>query len=179
MDSKLILQIPPPLHPAWLAHEKIFNLLAPQPAITDPKVRQITHSQKCKDPNAALLSGRDSHLNYDIKIHDTQIGANPHPASGVSHYIPIRSYNLLSNPGGPPPQYGAEGEEQKGRPIVVYYHGGGLYVGDLDSEDLTCRRICKTLQCTVYSCDYRLMPDFTADDAISDAMRTFQAIISL
>ena len=61
--------------------------------------------------------------------------------------------------------------------MVIYYHGGGLYVGDLDSEDLTCRRICKELGYTVYSVDYRLMTDFTADDAFDDAMAALLAII--
>jgi hypothetical protein len=37
MDPKLILKTPPPLHPDWLAHEKTFNLLAPQPVIKTPK----------------------------------------------------------------------------------------------------------------------------------------------
>jgi acetyl esterase/lipase len=60
--------------------------------------------------------------------------------------------------------------------MVVYFHGGGLYVGDVDSEDLTCRRICKGLRCTVYSCTYRKMPQFTAEDALYDALYAFKEI---
>ncbi len=61
---------------------------------------------------------------------------------------------------------------------MVYFHGGGLYNGDLDSEDLTCRRIFKALQCRVFSCTYRKMPQVTADDALSDAMRAFEEIVA-
>lgn len=67
--------------------------------------------------------------------------------------------------------------EDMKRPIVIYYHGGGLQVGDLDSEDLTCRRICLQLCITVMSIGYRLMPQFTADDSLADALCALTHII--
>jgi acetyl esterase/lipase len=167
MDSNLFLKVPPSLDPAWLAHEQAAKLLDPRPIITDPKERQALYSQTCKDLNALLLAGRDKHLMENIKVHDISIGS-----------IPIRSYHYIPTPEGPPPHYNAKKIVHKELicPIIVYYHGGGLYVGDLDSEDLTCRRICKALQCKVYSVGYRLMPEFTADDALNDAMRAFQSL---
>ena len=197
MDSKLVFKVPPPLDSAWLAYEKSANLLAP-PAIVDPKDRQRIYSQKCRDLNAHLLSGRDKDLNDGIIIYDTQIetssdpncddslglpirSKNPSspPAFANNHFIPIRSYNPVSFPSGPSfQQFEAKDQGQEGSPIVIYYHGGGLCVGDLDSEDMTCRRICKSLQCTVYSCDYRLMPDYCADAALSDAVRALMSIAS-
>jgi acetyl esterase/lipase len=62
---------------------------------------------------------------------------------------------------------------------VIYYHGGGLCVGDLDRENLTCRRIVQELDCAVYSVDYRLMPDSTATDAFHDAMSAVSAIVRM
>jgi acetyl esterase/lipase len=171
MDPKLILLTPPPLHPDWLAHEKSFNLLVPQPIITDPYLSQKRYSNTCKAANAKLLAGRDKHLTVDILIQDTKIEA--HPSSDDTHFIPIRSYNLTSFQSSLQDGLTTRGEV---RPIVIYFHGGGLYNGDLDSEDLTCRRICKALQCTVYSCTYRKMPQSTADDALSDAFRAFEEI---
>lgn len=170
MDHNLFLQTPPPLNTAWLDHEATANLLAPQPIITDPKERQKLYSQRCKDLNAQLLSGRDKHLTAGIKIHNTCIGRTP-----------IRSYKAIPDPKNPLPSHdlGSAQLEEVLRPIVIYYHGGGLYVGDLDSEDLTCRRICKALQCTVYSVEYRLMPEFTADNALFDALEAFRGITSM
>ncbi|KAF8859358.1 hypothetical protein BDZ45DRAFT_714100 [Acephala macrosclerotiorum] len=170
MDRNLFLQTPPPLDTAWLAHEAATNLLVPQPIITDPKARQALYSQRCKDLNAQLLSSRDKHLTEGIKIHDTCIGR-----------IPIRSYNPIPEPEASAPSHDLKStqKEEVLRPIVIYYHGGGLYVGDLDSEDLTCRRICKALQCTVYSVEYRLMPEFTADQALFDASEAFRGITFL
>jgi acetyl esterase/lipase len=185
-DPNLILQSPPPLDPTWLAHEEAANLLS-KPVVTDPRARQKAYSQECSDRNSHLLSGRDEHLNHGIKIHDTFIELDPvrsymgerePPTSG--RRIPIRAYNPSSMPSGPPFNHvPAREPEPEGQDIVIYYHGGGLAVGDLDSEDLTCRRICKGLGCTVYSCDYRLMPDHKADKACDDALQAYMGIVRL
>jgi acetyl esterase/lipase len=59
------------------------------------------------------------------------------------------------------------------RDAVVYYHGGGLRVGDLDSEDFSCRRMCKALVCII---EYGLMPHVSATEALPDALHTFYDI---
>jgi acetyl esterase/lipase len=172
MDPKLILKEAPPLQASWLAHEEAFNLLARKPAITDPTVRQKLYSDTCKATNAELLAGRDKHLTENIAVLETKFEVDP--GSSNAHYIPIRKYFTTSSPREPQ----TFSIVPVTRHTVVYFHGGGLYVGDLDSEDLTCRRICKALNCTVYSCSYRKMPLFTADDALSDALYAFREIAS-
>ncbi|EPE26684.1 alpha/beta-Hydrolase [Glarea lozoyensis ATCC 20868] len=165
INLDLILDHPPPLDPAWLAHETAAGLLT-QPQVTlTPKQRQQGYSQRCKDLNKLLLSGQESHLQNGIDIKDTFI-----PSSKVDHQIGIRSYT---------PSSSLKSQEGTATPTVIYYHGGGLYVGDLDSEDLACRRICLAQSCTVYSIDYRLMPEFTADDALSDALEGFRHVTAL
>ncbi|QSZ36600.1 hypothetical protein DSL72_006480 [Monilinia vaccinii-corymbosi] len=57
--------------------------------------------------------------------------------------------------------------------MIVYFHGGGLSVGDLDSEDVTCRALALSLRVPLISISYRLLPDFSADDAVSDALTSF------
>ncbi|KAH6710797.1 alpha/beta hydrolase fold-domain-containing protein [Leptodontidium sp. MPI-SDFR-AT-0119] len=188
MDPTLILHTPPPLDPAWLDHEKSANLLAPAPVLSTSSERQQLYASTCRKLNTELLSGRDKHLTEGIKIHDTGIETRP-GSSGDPVYIPIRSYKPSFTSSGPPPpaiSSTSDGNEESGReieeesddgvPIAIYYHGGGLYVGDLDSEDLTCRRVCKELQCTVYSVEYRLMPEVTASTALADAIAAFRAI---
>ena len=44
-------------------------------------------------------------------------------------------------------------------PILVWYHGGGWVVGDLESADPTARHLCKGAACVVVSVDYRLAPE--------------------
>lgn len=171
MDPKLILPIPPPLHSDWLAHEKTFNLLVPRLIITDPYLSQKRYSDACKAANTELLAGRDKHLTVDILIQDTVIEV--FTSSSDIHFVPIRSYNPASLPSGLLDVL-LNGREVK--LIVIYFHGGGLYNGDLDSEDLICPRICRALQCKLYSCTYRKMSQFTADDALFDAFRAFEDI---
>lgn len=53
---------------------------------------------------------------------------------------------------------------------------GGLVVGDLDSEDPTCRRICLGTTSRVFSVDYRLTPDNPSSVSVNDAYDAFVAI---
>lgn len=44
-------------------------------------------------------------------------------------------------------------------PTLVYYHGGGWVIGDLDTHDETCRVLTNEADCMVISVDYRLAPE--------------------
>lgn len=54
-------------------------------------------------------------------------------------------------------------------PLVVYYHGGGFVLGDLDGYDRVCRRLCADAQAVVVSVDYRLAPEHPFPAAVDDA----------
>lgn len=55
-------------------------------------------------------------------------------------------------------------------PTLVYLHGGGFVVGDLDTHDQACRRICAGADAVVLSVDYRLAPEHPFPAAIDDAV---------
>ncbi|KAF8583025.1 hypothetical protein K439DRAFT_110371 [Ramaria rubella] len=44
-------------------------------------------------------------------------------------------------------------------PVLVWYHGGGFKVGDLELDDAFLRLICKTNRVSVVNVDYRLAPE--------------------
>jgi len=48
---------------------------------------------------------------------------------------------------------------EPGLPILVYFHGGGWVLGDLDTHDGTCRTLAKLIDGIVISVDYRLAPE--------------------
>jgi acetyl esterase/lipase len=53
-------------------------------------------------------------------------------------------------------------------PVVLYMHGGGFSLGDLDVEDGSCVRICREVGCLVVSVDYRLAPEHPYPAAVPD-----------
>jgi acetyl esterase len=44
-------------------------------------------------------------------------------------------------------------------PVLVYFHGGGWVLGNLDSHDVICRSLANQSECMVISVDYRLAPE--------------------
>jgi acetyl esterase len=58
-------------------------------------------------------------------------------------------------------------------PLIVYFHGGGWVVGDLDSHDGVCRFLAAAAGTTVLSVDYRLAPEHPFPAAVEDAWAGF------
>ncbi|MBO0883650.1 MAG: alpha/beta hydrolase, partial [Mycobacterium sp.] len=59
-------------------------------------------------------------------------------------------------------------------PLLVFYHGGGWTIGDLDTHDALCRLTCRDADIHVLSIDYRLAPEHPAPAAVDDAYAAFQ-----
>jgi len=59
-------------------------------------------------------------------------------------------------------------------PTLVYYHGGGWVIGDLDSHDETCRVLSNGADCMVVSVDYRLSPEHTFPTPLEDCYTAFE-----
>jgi acetyl esterase len=55
-------------------------------------------------------------------------------------------------------------------PCLVFFHGGGWVIGDLDSHDVVCRKLAHDGELLVISIDYRLAPEHKFPAAIDDAI---------
>jgi acetyl esterase len=55
-------------------------------------------------------------------------------------------------------------------PVLVYYHGGGWVIGDLDTHDTLCRELANGSGCAVVSVDYRLAPEHRFPAAAVDSI---------
>ena len=55
-------------------------------------------------------------------------------------------------------------------PLVVFFHGGGWVLGDLDTHDPFCRALCAGAGCVVVSVGYRLAPEHRFPAATDDAL---------
>ena len=58
-------------------------------------------------------------------------------------------------------------------PLLVYFHGGGFVIGDLDTHDGVCRFIAAAAGLAVLSVDYRLAPEHQFPAGIDDAWTAF------
>lgn len=73
--------------------------------------------------------------------------------------------------------YLPEGTRRPG-PLVVWFHGGGWVVGDLDSHDPCCRFLSHIARLPVLAVDYRLAPEAPFPAAVDDALAAFRWAVS-
>ncbi|MFC3039454.1 alpha/beta hydrolase fold domain-containing protein [Virgibacillus xinjiangensis] len=59
-------------------------------------------------------------------------------------------------------------------PIIVYYHGGGWVLGDLETADATCRLLANHTEHVVINVDYRLSPEHPFPTPLNDAYAAYQ-----
>jgi len=109
---------------------------------------------------------------------DTRAALSPRPAEVAearlvvaAGSVALRAYRPLGAKKGEP------------LPALVYFHGGGWVVGDLDTHDSLCRALANGARCAVFSVDYRLAPEYpfpaAVDDCIAATRFVFQEAASL
>ena len=60
------------------------------------------------------------------------------------------------------------------RPVIVWFHGGGHVIGDLDTYDAVCRDLAAESSAVVVSVDYRLAPEHRYPAAVDDSYAATQ-----
>ena len=81
-------------------------------------------------------------------------------ADGPAGPIPLRLYR-------PAPR---DPSVREPMPVLVYFHGGGWTIGDLDTHDVLCRQLANASHCAVVSVDYRMGPEHRFPAAVHDCL---------
>ena len=132
--------------------QDIANLLALIAAAGRPPMSEGT-VQEARDGLRTLL----------VTFRDESKLAQVHSVSDatVAGTIPVRIYR--------PDAHGPV-------PTVVFFHGGGFVIGDLDTHDGVCRLLCRDAGAVVVSVDYRLAPEHHFPAAVEDAYAALRYI---
>jgi acetyl esterase len=59
-------------------------------------------------------------------------------------------------------------------PLLLYFHGGGWVIGDLDTHDVLCRELCAGSGAAVLAVDYRMGPEHRFPCAVDDCLAALQ-----
>ena len=85
----------------------------------------------------------------------------PLTAEGPHGPIPLRLYRPLAS---------RPGTATDALPVLVYFHGGGWVIGDLDTHDTLCRQLANGAGCAVVAVDYRMGPEHRFPTAVDDCI---------
>ena len=64
-------------------------------------------------------------------------------------------------------------------PALVYFHGGGWSIGDIDTHDPLCRELAAGAGCEVFSVEYRLAPEHPFPAAVEDCLAATRFVLKM
>ena len=131
----------------------------------DPHVRRFLDMMAIGGAGDTGIAGRREGLRALARL-----------ASGERMTVLVRDFSLpLASGARPARLYVPPGAPNSGEGLV-YFHGGGLVTGDLDTHDALCRRLALASGCRIVAVDYRLAPEHPFPAAIEDAVSAFCAV---
>jgi acetyl esterase len=128
----------------------------------DPRARRFLETLAALNPPSALaLSVAErraglAHLLSFFGAADEVAAVDEFELPGPGGPLPVRAYTPI----------GAQIGERL--PGMLYFHGGGLVAGTLDTHDPVCRSLSNASGCRVLSVDYRLAPEHRFPAAVAD-----------
>jgi acetyl esterase len=105
----------------------------------------------------------------DTRLKSRLVGLAPEPLSVVQ--------DRLVGGASRPLRFRIYRPDHRRLPALVYLHGGGFVIGDLDSHDSVCRYLSAHGECVVISVDYRRAPEHPFPAAVEDAISAYQWVV--
>lgn len=142
--------------------------------------RSVTIDGNTLDPTLQLaLSGLRAigvdglALAQDATISRAQIRELTPGFAGPQVHVGVSDVSI-PGPAGPIPARHYHPGTSQPAPLLVFFHGGGWTIGDLETHDPLCRLTCRDAEVHVLSVDYRLAPEHPAPAAVDDAYAAFR-----
>ncbi|MCW2731147.1 MAG: lip2 6 [Mycobacterium sp.] len=102
----------------------------------------------------------------------------PGPAGQLRarHYLPVnaRGSELVDSSRERSSEPVDSSRERSSEPLLVFFHGGGFVIGDLETHDGLCRLMCRDAGVHVLAIDYRLAPEHPAPAAVEDCYAAYR-----
>ena len=114
------------------------------------------------EARATYLAGRISNQTPPAEVAETADLSAP----GDAGLVPLRLYRGIGT------------ATDAVLPCLLYMHGGGWLVGDLETHDVICRRLANASHSCVVAVDYRLAPEHPFPAALQDAAAALRYIAS-
>jgi len=146
---------------------------APSKTALDPQARAVI--------DLVIRSGRPAYHQLSPKdarqlFRETRPASTPTPpqigmvrdltADGPLGPIPLRVYRPAGVPASTP------------LAVLVFFHGGGWVIGDLETHDVLCRQLTAGSGVSVVSVDYRLAPEHKFPAAVDDAWAATRWVVA-
>ena len=128
----------------------------------DPAAKALMDAMDQAFPQVETMTGAEARAH--VKRMVASLATDPEPVARVEN-------RSVPGPDGPVPVriYWPQTAPPAPLPALVYFHGGGWVICDLDTHDPTCRAITNNVGCVVVSVDYRLAPEHKFPAAAEDA----------
>ncbi|MER8828601.1 alpha/beta hydrolase [Mesorhizobium sp. M0938] len=130
--------------------------------LLDPEARHVLDlDRQAAAPPFEAGTPEEARRAYDLSFPELQ---------GEREPVVSLTERVIARPGGPLKLriYRGQGAATTGAPALLYLHGGGWVIGNLDSHDEICRWLANMAACVVVSLGYRLAPEHKFPAAIED-----------
>ncbi len=111
------------------------------------------HTVSPDEARASYMAGRQVTAPVPMEVATVQDLTCPGPGGP----LPLRLYRPAAAPA-------------SGAGVLVFFHGGGWVLGNLESHDGVCRHLAERSGCVVIAVDYRLAPEAKFPAALEDAL---------
>jgi len=131
----------------------------------EPQVQQLLDVMAANARDLATLTPAELRAQYALQgaaAQAPEVDSSDSTVPGPAGPIPVRVYEPAGS--------------SAGGPTIVWYHGGGWVIGNLDTHDGACRRLATASGMRVVSVDYRLAPEHRYPAAADDAHAALVAV---